>query len=765
MRELPIYNGAMPQAAKQQVVQVGFTPKVEPQGEVVDRAIEQAAGVANKLIDLHDFSEGQKTELERRRIADEASDALQAKMSLTFDDPESLYRPDGQVDEDKLTAFVSEWTQKYHGVQASFWKTENALKDGYRQQDDADRLNRSIRTAVLGRELQNRRQYFNDNLQLALLKGDYDGAHRAVDDAGDGGMLTETQRKIEHLKIDQRAEKERLARQAEELKRNPLKAAQYSHEVMSSYVGQGGEKPAEVEMTGAATMGGGFAAGTGEKPGSVLRGDVKRVTFAANAAEREALMDRAEAAGAAGRLTLGENGSAFIELSGTPSEESVRAAARAEAAGSYTLEAHRRDVLQVAAGVMTNPNFAALGDDMRVKKAVQKAALHGGAEMFFGGSQEDYEGWLQVQAQSVVGLSGTVAEADRMLKGHAGQMGIEQMVLEEVTDAEIAAAWDENEKVTDENDEGRKKQEALYLKYKQAWINADKKADPDETLRVKDVRAFMKWYYGEGGMHEKRRKAFSNALRGVYRERAVDAVLHLRGTGRYELSNGQVVELDGKSDWAVERRVIRDALQAPVTKAEYGNMAALVKMQERLEASRQAKAKVYAEDAAAALERIGGQTAAVKQNEWAEDLNPSGERAFFEETLRADAEAEEKRREEAKKKEVATKKRLAGYSKKTEYAVRWDGEVHGDDAAAVVTVPLWMYAEAAKEVGAKGGLFVELPEADVAVPVRADEKADRVLFNRACMPLFGARTDFERSVLARDGAAALRFTSVPYVAK
>lgn len=201
MRELPVYNGAVPQAAQQRFVQVGPAPRVEANGAMVDRAIDAATGAANKVIDLHDFTEGQKAELGRRRVADEAQEALQQRLALAYDDPESLYMPDGRLDEDKVNAFVSEWTQKYAGVQADFWRGENALKDAYRQQDDALRLDRGIRSAVLGRELQNRRQFFEDNLELAMLKKDWPGAERAANDAHAGGMLTDAQHKAVVQKV------------------------------------------------------------------------------------------------------------------------------------------------------------------------------------------------------------------------------------------------------------------------------------------------------------------------------------------------------------------------------------------------------------------------------------------------------------------------------------------------------------------------------------------------------------------------------------
>ena len=54
MRELPTYNGVMPQSAQQQFVRVE-APKVEAQGHILDNAIEGAMKVGDKLVELHDL--------------------------------------------------------------------------------------------------------------------------------------------------------------------------------------------------------------------------------------------------------------------------------------------------------------------------------------------------------------------------------------------------------------------------------------------------------------------------------------------------------------------------------------------------------------------------------------------------------------------------------------------------------------------------------------------------------------------------------------
>ena len=808
MRELQVYNGAMPQVAQQRFVQVQSAPKVEGHGEAVDRAVDKMVGMANKVIDLHDFSEGQKTELERRQIANDAEDALKSKLALPFDDEESLYLPDGRIDENKLNAFVNEWQQKYMGVKADFWRGENARKDAYRQQDDADRMNRSIRTAVLGRELQNRKQYFHDNVELAMLKGDYPGAKRAVNEAYHGGLFTETQRDIELLKLGQREEKKRLAEQAEAVRRNPMLSAKVSHDTLMGMVvpepavaveqtqgepaaaanggepaapgaaksGEPEEKKAET-LNEAVTMGGGFGADTGETAAgdgltSSVGGGIKEesleenfrgkpATFSVNAAEREALMQETLENERAATLTLSAGGRATVQLSGEPSEESVRMAARADAAGAYTLEAHQRDVRLAAAEVLTNPLYASMTNEKKLKLIQQRAGLLGGADMFFGGVKEDYEGWLLNQAASVQGLGGAVKDADRMLAGHAGQMGIEALLLQEVTDEEVAAAWEEEGLHLGDSDAAKKVQEALYTKHKQEWVNATG-AEPDEVMRVKDVKEFMKWYGAKKGLHADKRDAYTEALRNVYRERAIDAVLHLRATGRYELSSGQMVALDGKTDWAVEQRVIKDVLQRPVTREEHGTMEALAKQNAKLVADREARAKEYALKARAGVDRVKTENEKVKLKEFME---------------RSDALAEEERREERKKalekaqkeREKADKERMEGYSKRRPYFAKWDRVESGNDAAAVVSLPAAMYADVAKALKAEGrGFYVVLPGGGNPVPVKADENAKHVTFNRACFPKMvrkGVPSDLDNFNFVNGVNLGLKFTASPYAEK
>ncbi len=203
MRELPVYNGSMPQAPQQRFVQVQPAPKVESNGAVIDRAVEVATEAANKVIDLHDFGEGQKAELERRKNENRMEEALRKKMALPYDDPESFYLPDGRLDEDKVNAFVNEWQQLNHNVQSDFWRDRNAMRDAYRREADNEALGHGVRTALLDHELKMRRQVFEENLSLASERKDWAGMRRSLDDALRGGQLSKKDYEKRKLQVDE----------------------------------------------------------------------------------------------------------------------------------------------------------------------------------------------------------------------------------------------------------------------------------------------------------------------------------------------------------------------------------------------------------------------------------------------------------------------------------------------------------------------------------------------------------------------------------
>lgn len=193
----------MPQAAEQKFVQVGPAPKVEGHGSAVDQAVDNAIGMANKLIDLHDFGEQQKVELERKRNANRMEEAMRKKLALSYDNPDSFYTPDGRLDEDKMNAFVSEWQQKNQGVKADFWRGTNEMKDAYQRDADNEQMRHSVQTALMGHELQQRRQAFEENLALAAERKDWDGMRDTLDAGLAAGQLSKKDHAKRKLQVDE----------------------------------------------------------------------------------------------------------------------------------------------------------------------------------------------------------------------------------------------------------------------------------------------------------------------------------------------------------------------------------------------------------------------------------------------------------------------------------------------------------------------------------------------------------------------------------
>lgn len=736
MRELPVYNGAVPQAAQQRFVQVGPAPRVEANGAMVDRAIDAATGAANKVIDLHDFTEGQKAELGRRRVADEAQEALQQRLALAYDDPESLYMPDGRLDEDKVNAFVSEWTQKYAGVQADFWRGENALKDEYRQQDDAMRLDRGIRSAVLGRELQNRRQFFEDNLELAMLRGDYAGARRAYDDAHAGGMLTDAQRKIGLLKLEQRQEKERLAKLKQAEKNSKVAADEVTFELLESLNRKPAATPAAQEgdaehvrsISEAVTMG---------SVDPLAEDKLETLELGLNV-ERSA------------GITLGDGGSIAVTLSAAPSEVSVWQAARASQ-GGYSLAEHRLDVAQVAAGVLADENYAGLTDKQRRDMIMQRVRLVGGAELFFNGDEAAYEGWMMNQAEQLAGLGGVVKGTDRMLVGYAGGKGINALLNDEVTEQEVRDVWEDERLLADKSERGIKAREALYLKYRDQWAAATGEEPKKDIIAAGDLSDFMEWFRDEEkGLHQQRRAAFVKGVRDVYRQKAMDAVLRLRAERVYKLSDGSVVELDGKSDWAMEQRVIRDTLGRPLTRADYGTLDALARQEAVMADGRRQRARLYAAKGRDSSRKVAEFNAEETRAVFAEPVVPALDEAVARDAAERSAAA--KKKAEAAK--VLNKQLVQGVAVRA----RWDGR-KGAEAPKVV-MPAAAYAAIAGNLDAKDGFYVVLPGSNEPVPVEPDKDAEGVVFNKACISMLkkGRFSKAELDKVVNGAAVKMKFT-------
>lgn len=221
MRELPVYNGAQPQAAQQQVVKGLQVPKVELHGDVVNHAIEQAQAIGQKLVDLYDFTEAQKTELARRGNKLDMELELQQKMALQYDDPDGFYLPNGRINQEAVQAFIAKWQERNAQVQGDFIDSRRLTEDEYRRQTDDVTLAKGVMIALSKQELENRQQVFRENMALAEAQGDFGSMRRSLDEGRRDGLLSGRAHKAELAKLN----KKEYAHQQDQLMQQVQRAA------------------------------------------------------------------------------------------------------------------------------------------------------------------------------------------------------------------------------------------------------------------------------------------------------------------------------------------------------------------------------------------------------------------------------------------------------------------------------------------------------------------------------------------------------------
>lgn len=205
---------------------------------------------------------------------------------------------------------------------------------------------------------------------------------------------------------------------------------------------------------------------------------------------------------------------------------------------------------------------------------------------------------------------------------------------------------------------------------------------------------------------------------------AVDAVATLRETGQCKLDS-EVVQLDGKSDWAQEEKVIRYVLRQPLNERELGTARALAATKERLFQDRRKRAATYAQAAAEHKALLKGKQAEIS----------------------AAKEREKQEKKDAEKLQKVLKQaddeRIAGYGRKVERKVTY-GSLSGEMGAAepaVVVIPRKMYAEAAGALGSgAGGFYAFLPGVKDGIPVMAGD-VDAIQVNAPVLNLVDGKKD------------------------
>lgn len=581
-------------------------------------------------------------------------------------------------------------------------------------------------------------QAWKDSYDLAVAKEKYGEAEELIGRGVELGLFTPDRGEVMKIGLDQMRERKRL---------EALKAAGragdgrvISHELMQSLK--------QLPVVQAPEMGGAELVSTSgiqaDAEDSALT--TKNVGLAALPSdELLAGFNVAQRLADSGAVTLGSGvGRLAVQLPDSPGEATQKVAGVAQAFSGYSLADYRNSIAKVAAGYFSDESMSGMTDAQLEDALVDEVHMDGAADAWFEGDELAYKGWLQTELSrlSVTRGSGAVRAADRLLTGAEGRAGLNELLAQEVTNEEIASLGYGFNAVAAITKSGlRVKNDVLapgfrqavleYERYRERWAKELAASGRDYTPSKEDTpgrrykddwQEFGKWYMKQADLYKTRRDALEEGVRDVYRQRAVDAVATLRQSGSFKLGS-EVVQLDGKSDWAQEEKVIRYVLRQPLNERELGTARALAATKERLFQDRRKRAATYAQAAAEHKTLLKGKQA---------DISAAKEREEQEKKAREKYEAALKQ---------ADDERIAGYGRKVERKVTYGSVAKEKGAAepAVVVIPRKMYAEAAGALGAgAGGFYAFLPGVPDGVPVMAGD-VDAIQVNAPVLNLMDGK--------------------------
>lgn len=201
-RELPLYQGAVPQSPQQQMQGPGFTPHVQPMGGMLDAAVQAGLGAGEQYAELKDFGESQQAEHQRRLNDLQMRDEFESKIRLPWGAEGGFYDSEGNRREDEVNAFIIKWQEKNNKIHRPFWLAKNAMREKGDLMQANDALASRVDLMTLDAEAKNRKQAFQDNYDLAVEQKDWSGAHRVIERAVEAGQITRARGDEMRLKVD-----------------------------------------------------------------------------------------------------------------------------------------------------------------------------------------------------------------------------------------------------------------------------------------------------------------------------------------------------------------------------------------------------------------------------------------------------------------------------------------------------------------------------------------------------------------------------------
>ena len=801
MNEIPLYNGAVPQAPQVQLPQVPEMPHVQGNGEMINRAIDQVTDVVHRYAQLRDFGVRQQVEHRQRELDLQMQQDFERRAELPWGAEGSFFSADGQLDDDAVAAFTQSWQQKNNDLPDGYWLTENAMRSDAERQARNDQMVSRVTLQLLDRESKNRAQAFKDNFDLALAQGDSLGACRIVDDAVASGQVTPARGQL--MKLSAAKMGVAAAARASGGSTRGGGSGDYSLSLLESLVdaepadakhGQQGSPYVEGMQTKAMNHDEGEAkAGLPDAGDAAASGDVSQQSVSPVTADigpdpvdvtaddgldlrlgvpgvvetirsmspDEFSTELSFAMGQAGRPMLLRDRTGAAGLVTNAGSHEVMQAMAHESAQRHELpsvEDFRKGVLAVSLDYVFNPAYAGLTKQQMFEMVEQDCFVDGLAESFFPQERNPelaFKSMLQEAFSQVWDTKDAAIEerVQRAMQSREGLPGIDAQVqsipqtqfTQRVGFSAAEAALNSLEYGFFDNTAKKKAKvkpvQGLLDAYWSDFVRETGIDVGDNVPRAQrdNIEKFREWYYKPGGVYTKRQEDYAAYARQYLKLCAVEAVANYRR--------------DGGNDWAEENTVISSAITKGMQQLD-GSGSEISRWRDSYRANMATAAKLAAQEAASFRKQVKP-----LQDEAAAEKAQEAARKEAEK-LKADREAEQSAWEEeaakAARKKAWKERKQAEYEREHPYAGAVNVSISfaddGDDVPCL-TVPPQEYERIREQLAAGDGdgIAVKFAGSTKALVVKAGAKgSSQATFNHAAfLYLYGKNRRLKPADLKR----------------
>lgn len=597
--ELPLYQGAMPQAAQQQFARLPQLPRMQMFGRQLDNAIAAGLEAVDKFADLHDFGVRQEAEHRMRQNEWEMQQEFERKCALAPGAEGSFFAADGHLNEDAVAVFSDKWQQRNREVARPYWKRENAMRGEEDVLARNDQLAGNVGLGLLKMESRHREQVFNDNYDLAMAQGDMTGACRIVDDAVVSGQITSARGQVMKLNLAKRALRSAGG--------GARAGVGYSLDMLNALAGGQGGASAEDDYVNLVDVpGGGGAADGYEKAVPMSDAGLPMEDVSADVSEEKGSnLTEIQVAGEVGipdfRTTVnaltpdefvGEFGFA-LGMAGTPgitmdgktgemlmqttpaTHENMQVLAHQvnERKSVPPIEDYRKGVMAVCAGYVGNPDYSGLTKAQMLDMVMQDCEVEGLGNMYFPMDKNPgnaLKSLIQDVFERIWSTKDSAIEerVKHAMETREGLPGIDAQVKAvpdhyitgklPLTDGESALRNIEFGWFDDTGDKKAKVApiQGLLDEHWNDFVREEGLEVGENVARSQreNIGKFRNWYFKKDGVYEQRQKDYADYAREYLRITSVDAVVDYR--------------MNGGSDWAEENAVISKAINTAKQKLD-----------------------------------------------------------------------------------------------------------------------------------------------------------------------------------------------------